>query len=51
MKISSFFKILKRKINKYDKIASNPFLNNKHVIIIWVEENENAPNIIFESDN
>ncbi|MBQ7125577.1 hypothetical protein IJO12_00660 [bacterium] len=51
MKISSFFKILKRKIDKYDRITSNPFLENRHVIIIWVEEDEDKPNIIFESNN
>ena len=51
MKISSFFKILKRKINKYDKITSNPFLNNKQVIIIWVEDNEEKSSTIFESNN
>lgn len=38
MKVSSFFKILNRKINKYDKLASNPFLNHDKVIIIWVDE-------------
>ena len=38
MKVSSFFKILNRKINKYDKLASNPFLNPRNVIIVWVED-------------
>jgi hypothetical protein len=38
MKINSFFKILNRKINKYDKIATNPFCRDKKMIIIWVEE-------------
>jgi len=40
MKVSSFFKILNRKINKYDKLASNPFLNPKDVVIIWVDESD-----------
>lgn len=38
MKISSFFKILNRKINKYDKFAQNPFTIPQPVVIVWVEE-------------
>ena len=38
MKINSFFKILNRKINKYDKIATNPFCSDKKVVIVWIEE-------------
>ena len=38
MKLKSFFKILNRKINKYDKIATNPFTDPKRVVIVWVEE-------------
>ena len=44
MKISSFFKILNRKINKYDKIAENPFCRDKKMIIIWVEDSDEIEN-------
>ena len=40
MKISSFFKILNRKIDKYDKMATNPFTNPQKVIVIWIEDSE-----------
>ena len=38
MKVTSFFKILNRKINKYDKMAQNPFATKQKLIIVWVEE-------------
>ena len=38
MKISSFFKILNRKINQYDKAATNPFTDPRNFIIVWVED-------------
>lgn len=40
MKLSGFFKLVKRKINKYDKYAQNPFVNSKPlpITIIWVED-------------
>lgn len=37
MKDFQFFKILNSKINKYDKLASNPF-ENKRLVVVWVEE-------------
>ena len=40
MKVSSFFKILNRKINKYDKMATNPFTNLQKVVVIWIEDGE-----------
>lgn len=40
MKINSFFKILNRKINSYDKKTSNPFEYKGKVIIVWVEDSE-----------
>ena len=47
MKISNFFKILNRKIEKYNKIATNPFTTPQPVILIWIEdsgtENEGSP--------
>ncbi len=40
MKASTFFKILNRKIEKYDKMASNPFMEPHPIILIWVEDIE-----------
>ena len=42
MKISSFFKILNEKINKYDKIATNPFTQKERIIVVWIEDDENT---------
>ena len=41
MKLSPFFKLLNRKINKYDKAATNPFAQPYNVIMIWVEDIKN----------
>ena len=41
MKVSTFFKILNKKIEKYDKITSNPFSQPQQVVIIWIEDYEN----------
>lgn len=38
--LSSFFKILNKKINKYDKLATNPFTHPKRIVVIWVEDND-----------
>ena len=38
MEISNFFKILNKKIEKYDKIATNPFTIPQPIILVWVEE-------------
>ena len=40
MKVYQFFKILNRKINKYDKLTSNPFTIPQPITLIWVEDNE-----------
>ena len=41
-KIPSFFKLLKQKINKYDKFVQNPFEDLHYPItIIWISEEEN----------
>ena len=40
MNISKFFKILNRKIEKYDKMATNPFVNPQPIILVWVEDVE-----------
>ena len=42
MKINSFFKLLNRKINTYDKLATNPFTDTRRMIIVWVEESGNS---------
>ena len=45
MKFLSFFKLLNKKINKYDKYASNPFSKtNEGITIVWVENNNNNNN-------
>ena len=44
MKIKSFFKLVNRKINKYDKAASNPFEAIPFTItLVWVDEEEKQP--------
>lgn len=38
MKVSTFFKILNRKIEKYDRLATNPFTNPQAITLVWVED-------------
>ena len=38
MKVSTFFKVLNNKINKYDNVAVNPFTIPQPIVLIWVEE-------------
>lgn len=38
MKIASFFKILNRKIDKYDKLTSNPFSVCRPITLVWIED-------------
>ena len=38
MNIPAFFKFLNRKIEKYNKMATNPFLEPQPFVIIWVDE-------------
>ncbi|MCQ2754285.1 MAG: hypothetical protein MJ231_04460 [bacterium] len=38
MQISTFFKILNRKIEKYDKLTSNPFEVPQSITLVWVED-------------
>ena len=39
MKIKSFFKLLNKKIKKYDKFVSNPFEPTPLTItLVWVED-------------
>lgn len=51
MNVNSFFKILNRKINNYDKLAVNPFIDKHKMVIVWVEESDsedfNSYNIRF----
>ena len=53
MKLSPFFKLLKRKIDMYDKAATNPFTNPQKIVIVWVEDSkESQPaNINLEENN
>ena len=37
MKVSTFFKILNKKIEKYDKLATNPFTQPQPIVLIWIE--------------
>lgn len=38
MKVSTFFKILNKKIEKYEKKISNPFMKPQPIVLIWVED-------------
>lgn len=39
MKVKSFFKLLNRKIRKYDKMTTNPFEGVPvSITLVWVEE-------------
>lgn len=41
MKTKSFFKLLNRKIKKYDKAATNPFeAIPLSITLVWVEEDK-----------
>lgn len=40
MNIPTFFRFLNKKIEQYDKMATNPFIEPCPFIIIWVEEKE-----------
>ncbi len=51
MKVSAFFKILNRKIEKYNKMASNPFTEPQSVVIVWIEEDNNTEDFFKEDIN
>lgn len=40
MNIPIFFKFLNKKIEQYDKIASNPFTIPRQITLIWIEDCE-----------
>ena len=40
MKVSTFFKILNKKIEKYEKIVTNPFSIPHPIVLIWVEDTD-----------
>ena len=42
MKVSSFFKILNKKIEQYDKMTTNPFSMPQPIVLIWIEDVENS---------
>ena len=47
MNIPTFFKILNKKIEQYDKVAVNPFVQPQPIVLIWVEEEkkDNSKNL------
>ena len=55
MQITNFFKTLNKKIKDYDKVAQNPFLNNRQLILIWIEDCNLNPTdnfgILYQDDN
>ena len=38
MNIPTFFRFLNMKIEKYHKMATNPFLEPQPIVLIWVED-------------
>lgn len=51
MKVKSFFKLLNRKIKKYDKATSNPFeAIPLPITLVWVEEENPQEKIIYPQD-
>ena len=43
MQINKFFRILNKIIEKYDKMASNPFYNVKiPITLIWIEDQNDS---------
>lgn len=38
MNIPTFFNILNKKIEEYNKVAVNPFVQPQPIVLIWVEE-------------
>lgn len=44
MKIVSFFKTLNHKIEKYEKLTTNPFEFPQPITLIWVEDVQNVKN-------
>ena len=48
MKIQSFFKLLKNKIEKYDNCISNPFASPQPITLIWVENETNNSNYNYK---
>ena len=47
MIVSTFFKILNKKIEKYDKMSSNIFMRPSPIVLIWVEESDE---VFFNKD-
>ena len=51
MKVKSFFKLLNRKIKKYDKATSNPFeAIPLPITLVWEEEENPQEKIIYPQD-
>lgn len=46
MKLASFFKLVKMKVNKYDKYSSNPFGSKPiSITLIWIDDNTERKNL------
>lgn len=41
MNIPTFFRFLNKKIEQYDRLALNPFIQSQPIVLIWVEEEDN----------
>lgn len=50
MKFANFFKILNRKIEKYERMTKNPFNISRPVVIIWVEEDNSLFKDFYSKD-
>ena len=42
MKIFAFIKLLNKKINKYDNLASNPFGDPQPITLIWIDDDDKS---------
>lgn len=42
MKIPTFFRFLNKKIEKYDRLATNPFTTPQSIVLIWVEDSKTS---------
>ena len=46
MRLASFFKLVKMKVNKYNKYAENPFrAKPASITLIWIDDNTERKNL------
>ena len=43
-KVTTFFKILNKKIEQYNKTVANPFEMPQPIILIWIEDSKSEKN-------